>query len=61
MVLTKKISLLTIDRSETGYDLWEEVGGGYSFFTVAAQHRALVEGAALATQLGKTCKSIYKP
>jgi glucoamylase len=34
--------------------LWEEVNGS-SFFTVAAQHRALVEGNALATQLGTTC------
>jgi glucoamylase len=43
--------------SQTGFDLWEEVGGSYSFFTIAAQHRSLVEGAALASQLGKSCKS----
>jgi glucoamylase len=43
-------------RPQTGYDLWEEVSGT-SFFTVNAQHRSLVEGAALATQLGKTCAS----
>jgi len=38
--------------NNTGFDLWEEVNGS-SFFTVAAQHRALVEGAALAAELGK--------
>jgi glucoamylase len=46
---------LTSDaRNNTGFDLWEEVSGS-SFFTTAAQHRALVEGSALAKQLGKTC------
>lgn len=39
--------------NQTGFDLWEEVQGS-SFFTVAAQHRALVEGSALATTLGTT-------
>ncbi|OTB05419.1 carbohydrate-binding module family 20 protein [Hypoxylon sp. CI-4A] len=36
----------------TGFDLWEEVQGS-SFFTVAAQHRSLVEGSALASTLGE--------
>jgi hypothetical protein len=36
-------------RNNTGFDLWEEVSGS-SFFTTNAQHRALVEGSALATQ-----------
>lgn len=40
--------------NQTGYDLWEEVNGS-SFFTLAASHRALVEGNALATKLGRTC------
>jgi glucoamylase len=40
--------------NETGFDLWEEVRGS-SFFTTAAQHRALVEGADLAKQLGVHC------
>ncbi|KAL1874165.1 hypothetical protein Plec18167_006100 [Paecilomyces lecythidis] len=40
--------------NQTGYDLWEEVQGS-SFFTIAAQHRALVEGDAFATSLGKSC------
>ncbi|KAI8963374.1 carbohydrate-binding module family 20 protein [Daldinia sp. FL1419] len=37
--------------NQTGFDLWEEVNGS-SFFTVAAQHRSLVEGSALAETLG---------
>ncbi|KAK0708998.1 Six-hairpin glycosidase-like protein [Lasiosphaeria miniovina] len=40
--------------NQTGFDLWEEVQGS-SFFTIASSHRALVEGAALASQLGTTC------
>ncbi|KAH6635095.1 glycoside hydrolase family 15 protein [Chaetomium sp. MPI-SDFR-AT-0129] len=42
--------------NNTGFDLWEEVSGS-SFFTVASQHRALVEGAALATSLGTSCSA----
>lgn len=41
-------------RNSTGFDLWEEVSGS-SFFTINAQHRALVEGSTLAAQLGKSC------
>lgn len=40
--------------NRTGFDLWEEVDGS-SFFTTAVQHRALVEGQALAEQIGKSC------
>lgn len=40
--------------NQTTFDLWEETDGS-SFFTTAVQHRALVEGNALATQIGKTC------
>lgn len=43
-------------RNQTGFDLWEEVDGS-SFFTTAVQHRALVEGNALAVQIGKTCSN----
>lgn len=35
-------------------DLWEEVKGS-SFFTIAVQHRALVEGSAFANKFGKSC------
>lgn len=37
--------------NDTGFDLWEEVSGS-SFFTIAVQHRSLVEGAAIGKQLG---------
>lgn len=40
--------------NQTGFDLWEEIQGS-SFFTVAAQHRALVEGSAFAKSLGQSC------
>jgi glucoamylase len=56
IVIDRKISLLMLFRNQSGFDLWEEVSGS-SFFTVAAQHRALVEGNDLATQLGKTCNN----
>ncbi|KAL6871123.1 glycoside hydrolase family 15 Glucoamylase [Trichoderma novae-zelandiae] len=39
--------------NQTGFDLWEEVNGS-SFFTIANQHRALVEGATLAATLGQS-------
>jgi hypothetical protein len=42
-------NLSMLRRNNTGFDLWEEVSGS-SFFTTNAQHRALVEGSALATQ-----------
>ena len=42
--------------NHTGFDLWEEVNGT-SFFTTAVQHKALVEGKAFATGLGKTCNA----
>ncbi|KAJ6103205.1 Glycoside hydrolase family 13 [Penicillium sp. IBT 16267x] len=40
--------------NQTGFDLWEEIQGS-SFFTIAAQHRALVEGSAFAQSLGQSC------
>ncbi|KAI4600542.1 glycoside hydrolase 15 protein [Pestalotiopsis sp. 9143b] len=40
--------------NQTGFDLWEEVQGS-SFFTIAAQHRALVEGSNFAAQVGDSC------
>ncbi|TGJ85214.1 hypothetical protein E0Z10_g3547 [Xylaria hypoxylon] len=42
--------------NQTGFDLWEEVSGS-SFFTVASQHRALIEGSALAKSLGSSCSA----
>ncbi|KAH2454292.1 hypothetical protein KXW63_004420 [Aspergillus fumigatus] len=38
--------------NHTGFDLWEEIDGS-SFFTTAVQHRAMVEGSAIAQALGK--------
>jgi len=46
--------MLIKHRNQGGFDLWEEVNGN-SFFTTAAQHRALVEGIAFAARLGKSC------
>ncbi|KAJ5212773.1 uncharacterized protein N7498_004419 [Penicillium cinerascens] len=40
--------------NNTGFDLWEEVSGS-SFFTIAVQHRALVEGSKFASQVGSSC------
>ncbi|KAL4813309.1 Six-hairpin glycosidase-like protein [Aspergillus spinulosporus] len=40
--------------SQSGYDLWEEVNA-MSFFTVAVQHRALVEGSTFAKRVGASC------
>ncbi|KAF8603724.1 glucoamylase [Ceratobasidium sp. AG-I] len=42
--------------NNTGFDLWEEVSGS-SFFTIAAQHRALRQGAAFATSLGDSTRA----
>jgi glucoamylase len=46
--------------NQTGFDLWEEVQGS-SFFTVAAQHRALVDGSNLAQSLGTSCSYCRSP
>ncbi|KFY02052.1 hypothetical protein O988_02377 [Pseudogymnoascus sp. VKM F-3808] len=42
--------------NQTGFDLWEEVQGS-SFFTIAAQHKSLVQGDAFATALGESCEN----
>jgi glucoamylase len=54
MFFTSSISVLTTTRNQSTFDLWEEVDGS-SFFTTNSQHRALVEGSALAAQIGKSC------
>lgn len=53
-VISKDLAYTVRYWNQTGYDLWEEVSGS-SYFTIAASHRALVEGAALADKLGVTC------
>ncbi|KAF8158199.1 glucoamylase [Crassisporium funariophilum] len=42
--------------NQSGFDLWEEVSSR-SFFTTAAQHRALREGVALAKKIGQASVS----
>ena len=53
-VIAKDLAYTVKYWNATGYDLWEEVDGS-SFFTLSASHRSLIEGAALATKLSKTC------
>ncbi|KAF2437500.1 carbohydrate-binding module family 20 protein [Karstenula rhodostoma CBS 690.94] len=53
-IIAKDLAYAVKYWNQTGFDLWEEVNGS-SFFTLAATHRALAEGAALATKLSKTC------
>ncbi|KAF7551843.1 hypothetical protein G7046_g7590 [Stylonectria norvegica] len=51
-VLRNDLNYVAQYWNNTGFDLWEEINGS-SFFTVASQHRALIEGSAIATSLGK--------
>ncbi|EPE04803.1 glycoside hydrolase family 15 [Ophiostoma piceae UAMH 11346] len=53
-VVRNDLSYVSQYWNQTGFDLWEEVSGS-SFFTVAAQHRALVEGSAFAKRVGSSC------
>ncbi|KAG6360537.1 hypothetical protein INS49_011599 [Diaporthe citri] len=53
-IIRNDLSYVAQYWNQTGFDLWEEVQGS-SFFTTASQHRALVQGAALASSLGTTC------
>ncbi|KAI9150200.1 Glucoamylase [Paramyrothecium foliicola] len=53
-VIAKDLSYTVRYWNQTGFDLWEEINGS-SFFTLSASHRALVEGAALAEELGQSC------
>ena len=53
-IISNDLSYVEGNWNRTGFDLWEEVDGS-SFFTTAVQHRALVEGALLASQIGKSC------
>ncbi|KAJ5799088.1 CAZyme family GH15 and CBM20 [Penicillium psychrosexuale] len=53
-VVRNDLSYVAQYWNQTGFDLWEEVSGS-SFFTVAAQHRALVEGSTFASQVGSSC------
>ena len=55
-IISNELSYVGQYWNQTGFDLWEETEGS-SFFTVAAQHRALVEGGNLATQINETCSA----
>ncbi|KAG6836704.1 hypothetical protein H0H93_004680 [Arthromyces matolae] len=52
-VIKLDLDYVTDRWNTSGYDLWEEVSSA-SFFTSAAQHRALREGVTLAKRIGKT-------
>ncbi|KAI1815674.1 family 15 glycosyl hydrolase [Poronia punctata] len=53
-VISNDLAYVAQYWNQTGFDLWEEVQGS-SFFTVAVQHRSLVEGSLLAESLGTSC------
>ncbi len=51
-VVRNDLSYVAQYWNQTGFDLWEEVNGS-SFFSVASQHRSLVEGSSLAAKIGQ--------
>ncbi|KAF8162773.1 glycoside hydrolase family 15 protein [Crassisporium funariophilum] len=51
-ILKLDLNYVAASWNLTGFDLWEEVLSS-SFFTTAVQHRALRQGAALATRIGE--------
>ncbi|KAJ5381374.1 Glucoamylase [Penicillium cataractarum] len=53
-IVRNDLSYVSQYWSQSGYDLWEEVNS-MSFFTVANQHRSLVEGSAFASRVGASC------
>ncbi len=53
-ILSNDLSYVGQYWNQTGFDLWEEVSGS-SFFTIAVQHRALMEGNSVAQKIQKFC------
>ncbi|KAL9108191.1 MAG: hypothetical protein Q9227_007046 [Pyrenula ochraceoflavens] len=53
-IIQNDLAYVAQNWNQTGFDLWEEVSGS-SFFTIAVQHRALVEGSAFAKSIGQSC------
>lgn len=53
-VIEKDLAFTVSRWNQSTFDLWEETKG-LSFFTFAATHRALAEGATLANKIGKKC------
>ncbi|KAG6837804.1 hypothetical protein H0H93_016172 [Arthromyces matolae] len=52
-ILKLDLDYVASDWNQTTFDLWEEISSS-SFFTTAVQHRALREGASLATTIGQS-------
>lgn len=52
-IIQNDLNYVQNNWNQSTFDLWEEVDSS-SFFTTAVQHRALREGAALATAIGQT-------
>ncbi|KAG6377015.1 glycoside hydrolase family 15 protein [Boletus reticuloceps] len=52
-VLQLDLDYVANNWNQTTFDLWEEIDSS-SFFTTAVQHRALRQGASLATAIGQT-------
>lgn len=53
-IVQNDLSYVTQYWNQTTFDLWEEVNSA-SFFTTGVQYRSLVQGANLASQIGKSC------
>ncbi|EEA23076.1 glycoside hydrolase 15 protein [Talaromyces marneffei ATCC 18224] len=53
-IVRNDLSYVSQYWSQSGFDLWEEVNS-MSFFTVANQHRALVQGSTFAARVGASC------
>ncbi|GJE97645.1 glycoside hydrolase family 15 protein [Phanerochaete sordida] len=52
-IIKLDLDYVSVNWNQSTYDLWEEVDSS-SFFTTAVQHRALREGAALASSIGQS-------
>lgn len=55
-IVQNDLSYVTQYWNQTTFDLWEEIDSS-SFFTTGVQYRALVEGSALASQIGTSCSN----
>lgn len=53
-IVQNDLSYVTQYWNQSTFDLWEEIDSS-SFFTTAVQYRALQEGQALASSIGKNC------
>lgn len=55
-IIQNDLAYVTQYWNQTGFDLWEEIDSS-SFWTTAAQFRALIEGQALASEIGQSCSN----